>query len=51
MTEGELSSLRVVIKLPKSAYATMAIREILHIPSEFDVQRQLNSKYEEKYSK
>ena len=33
--EGVMSSLRVVLQLPKSAYATMAIREILHISSEF----------------
>ena len=33
VTQGEMKSLRVVLKLPKSAYATMAIREMLHISS------------------
>lgn len=48
--EGELRSLRVVLRLPKSSYATMAIREMLHVPSEFEIQRQLNHQYEERYA-
>lgn len=48
--EGELRSLELILQLPKSSYATMAIREILHITSEFDVQMQLNREYEKKYN-
>ena len=48
--EGALRSLQVTLQLPKSAYATMAIREMLHISSEFDVQMQLNREYEAKYA-
>ena len=32
----------MVVRLPKSAYATMAIRELLGTPSEFEVQRRMN---------
>jgi tRNA(Glu) U13 pseudouridine synthase TruD len=35
---GDLTSLVVILQLPKSSYATMAIRELLHVSSEFDVQ-------------
>ena len=48
---GDLRAIRVVVRLPKSSYATMAIREMLHVPSEFDVQRELNSLYEARYCK
>lgn len=51
MEEGDLRSVRVVIRLPKSAYATMAIREMFHIGSSFDVQKKLNGTYEQKYAK
>ncbi len=35
-----------MLQLPKSAYATMALRELLHIPSSFDAQMILNKLYE-----
>jgi len=44
--EGDLRSAKIVLQLPKSSYATIAIREILHIPSSFKVQTQLNNLYE-----
>ena len=44
--EGELSAIQIVLRLPKSTYATMAIRELLHIPSSFECQKTLNKMYE-----
>jgi tRNA(Glu) U13 pseudouridine synthase TruD len=44
---GALKSLRVVLRLPKSAYATMAIREMCHTSSEFEAQQKLNAEYEQ----
>ncbi len=44
--EGELRSVRIVLQLPKSSYATIAIREILHIPSSYKVQTELNRLYD-----
>ena len=48
LEEGELVAVRVILQLPKSSYATIAIREILHIPSSFKVQDKLNRMYDEK---
>ncbi len=44
--QGDLKSAKIILQLPKSSYATIAIREILHIPSSFKVQTQLNYLYE-----
>ena len=43
--EGELRSVRIVLRLPKSSYATMAVREMFHIGSSFEVQKRLNGSY------
>jgi tRNA(Glu) U13 pseudouridine synthase TruD len=44
--QGEKKAVQVVIQLPKSSYATMALRELLHIPSSFEAQMALNKLYE-----
>jgi tRNA(Glu) U13 pseudouridine synthase TruD len=44
--KGDLRSAKIILQLPKSSYATIVIREILHIPSSFKVQTELNRLYD-----
>ena len=44
--EGDKTAVQLIIQLPKSSYATMALREVLHMPSSFKIQSQLNKLYE-----
>jgi tRNA(Glu) U13 pseudouridine synthase TruD len=43
---GAKRAVQIMLQLPKSSYATMALREILHIPSSFEMQMTLNKLYE-----
>lgn len=43
---GTRKAVQLIIQLPKSSYATMALREVLHIPSSFETQMILNKLYE-----
>lgn len=43
--EGKLFALRIVFDLPKSAYATMLMREVLKMSSSFEFQQRLNKVY------
>jgi tRNA(Glu) U13 pseudouridine synthase TruD len=45
--KGWRKAVHLVIQLPKSSYATIALREILHIPSSFEMQMKLNKLYED----
>lgn len=47
LEEGPRRAVQVVMQLPKSSYATMALREILHISSAFESQMVLNRMYED----
>lgn len=46
ITPGSKKAVQLIIQLPKSSYATMALREVLHIPSSFEAQIVLNKLYE-----
>jgi tRNA(Glu) U13 pseudouridine synthase TruD len=42
---GARRAVQIMLQLPKSSYATMALREVLHISSSFETQILLNKLY------